>query len=48
MKTRIEVNEDGEFFTVIPLEVAEEHNLGEGETIDWDIDDPDYVLLSFA
>lgn len=48
MKTRIEVNENGEFYTIIPNEVVEEYNLDEGEQVEWDIDDPDLVIITFA
>ena len=48
MKTRIEVNENGEFFTIIPDEVIAEYNFDEDDQLEWDVNDPDFVILSIA
>ncbi len=46
MKTRIEVNEFGDYFTVIPYDIMEELELEEGEQFEWDSSDNGSVLLS--
>jgi hypothetical protein len=46
MKTRIEVNDNGEFFIIIPEDVLLEYELGVGEQLEWDIDDPDFITLN--
>lgn len=47
MRTRIEVNQDGEFFTIIPAEIAEQYNLDEGEPVEWDDNDDELVIVTF-
>jgi hypothetical protein len=37
--TRIEVNEAGEFFTIIPEELVQDLMLEDGEQINWDEND---------
>lgn len=48
IKTRIEVNENGEFFTIIPEDVVAEYDFDEGEQLEWDIDDDQFVIVSLA
>ena len=48
MKTRIEVNENGEFYIKIPDEVVEKFRLEEDDLMEWDDNDDDFVILSFA
>lgn len=48
MKTRIEVNENGEFFTLIPEDVVADLNWDEGDLLEWDSNDPELVVVSLA
>lgn len=48
MKTRVEVNENGEFFTIIPEDVVAEYGFDEGDQIDWDANDDEFVIISVA
>jgi len=48
MITRVEVNTDGEFFLIIPEEVIDKYRLEEGDPVEWDENDDDFALLSFA
>ncbi len=48
VKTRIEVNEDGEFFLIVPDEIVAKYMLDEGEPVEWDDNDDELVILSFA
>lgn len=47
-KTRIEVNAEGEFFTLIPDDIVAKYYLDGGEPIEWDDNDEEFVILSFA
>lgn len=46
MKTRIEINDEGQFYTIIPEDVIMEYELDEGDLIEWDIDDKELIILS--
>ena len=48
MKTRVEVNENGEFFILIPDDVVAEAELDEGDLLEWDANDPELLILSIA
>lgn len=48
MKTRVEVNENGEFYIIIPDDIVAECGFDEGELIEWDATDPELVILSIA
>jgi len=43
-KTRVEVNEHGDFYTIIPEDIAAELSLTEGDQLEWDEDDQIVVL----
>lgn len=45
-KTRIEVNELGEFFIIIPDDVIAEYEFEEGDAIELDTQDDEFVILS--
>jgi len=46
VKTRIEVNELGEFIVQIPEDIMDEYSLEEGDQILWEIDDG-FVAITF-
>jgi hypothetical protein len=48
MKTRVEVNEAGDFFIIIPEDVVAEAGLDEGDLMEWDANDPELIILSIA
>lgn len=47
VKTRIEVNAAGEFFTIIPEDIVQELMLEDGEQVFWD-EDQGTVELTFG
>lgn len=47
-KTRIEVNENGDFIITIPNEVVAEYNFDEGDLLEWDTNDDEFIILSLA
>ena len=47
-KSRIEVNENGEFTLVIPEDIVEKYEFYEGEQVEWDDDDDELVIISLA
>lgn len=48
VKTRVEVNENGEFFIILPEEVVADCGYDEGDQLELDSDDPEFVILSIA
>jgi antitoxin component of MazEF toxin-antitoxin module len=48
IKSRIEINENGEFYTIIPEDVVAEYNYDEGDQLEWDIDDNEFIIISLA
>lgn len=48
MKTRIEVNENGEFYTIIPDDIIADYDFGEGDQIEWDTNDEEFIIVSLA
>jgi bifunctional DNA-binding transcriptional regulator/antitoxin component of YhaV-PrlF toxin-antitoxin module len=48
MKSRIEINDSGEFFIVIPEDVASEYRMDEGDILEWDINDPELIIISLV
>jgi hypothetical protein len=46
MKSRIEVNGQGEAYLVLPEEVIQEYFLEEGDVVTWELQD-DFVMLTF-
>jgi hypothetical protein len=48
VKTRIEVNENGEFFTIIPEDVVAGYEFDEGDLLEWDDNDPEFVIVNLA
>ena len=48
MKSRVEVNELGEFVLIIPEDVVDAYSIDDGDLIDWDTNDDDFVILSVA
>ncbi len=48
MKSRIEINEAGDFFIIIPNDVVDTYSFDEGDELEWDTNDPDYIILEHA
>ena len=46
MKSRVEVNEQGELFIVLPDELVQEFMIEEGDTVFWELQD-DFAILTF-
>ena len=46
-KTRIEVNEQGDFYTIIPEDIIQELALEDGEVIEW-VEEDGEVSLYFS
>jgi bifunctional DNA-binding transcriptional regulator/antitoxin component of YhaV-PrlF toxin-antitoxin module len=46
-KTRVEVNEHGDFYSIIPEDVAAELSLTEGDQLEWD-EEGGIVVLTLA
>lgn len=46
LKSRIEINDLGEFIIVVPDEVIDAYELDEGELLEWDINDRELIILS--
>lgn len=47
MKTRIEVNEEGQFYMLLPEQIVEDYMLDDGDVVEWD-DDGELVILTFS
>jgi len=48
VKTRVEVNENGDFFVILPEELVAECGFDEGDQLEFDADDTEFVILSYA
>jgi bifunctional DNA-binding transcriptional regulator/antitoxin component of YhaV-PrlF toxin-antitoxin module len=46
-KSRVEVNEEGDFFLVIPDDIVAEAGLDDGDLLELEVDDG-FIFLSFA
>ena len=45
---RVEVNEDGDFFVILPEDVIDELGLDEGDRLTFRVNSPDEVVLRVA
>lgn len=46
MKTRIEIDENGNFFSLVPEDILLEYELGENDQLTWNMDDPEFISIS--
>lgn len=47
-KTRLEVNEDGDFFIIIPNDIISEYGFDEGDLLELDTNDDELIILSLV
>lgn len=48
MKSRVEVNDNGEFWILIPEDIIDAYAFDDGDEVEWDANDPDFIILSHA
>lgn len=46
LKSRIEVNDMGEFVITVPEEIIDQYELDEGDLLEWDTEDKEFIILS--
>ncbi len=46
LKSRIEINDLGEFVIVVPEEIIDQYELDEGDLLEWDTEDKEFIILS--